>query len=243
MSRILCHFSCGAASAVATKLALKKYGADNCEIINIHIEEEHPDNQRFLKDCENWFGKKITILKNEKYNGSIYQVFEQSNFIKSPFGAPCTTQLKRKVRANFSKLDDVHIFGFTVEEIERANSFEERNSNMFIDWALIDAGLTKPDCLAILQRASIEIPMMYKLGYANNNCIGCVKGGAGYWNKIRIDFPDAFKRMSALERKLNHSILKTSFLDELNPSAGRYQNEPDIECSFFCQMAFDEMGA
>lgn len=35
---------------------------------------------------------------------------------------------------------------------------------------------------------------MYDLGYANNNCIGCVKGGIGYWNKIRIDFPEESDR-------------------------------------------------
>jgi len=41
---------------------------------------------------------------------------------------------------------------------------------------LIDNDLSKENCLAIIDRAGIEIPMMYKLGYNNNNCIGCVKG-------------------------------------------------------------------
>ncbi len=35
---------------------------------------------------------------------------------------------------------------------------------------------------------------MYDLGYPNNNCIGCVKGGMGYWNKIRKDFPEVFQK-------------------------------------------------
>ena len=87
--RVIAHFSCGAASAVATKLAIKKYGSD-VEIVNIHIAEEHPDNQRFLNDCQDWFGQPITILQNDKYNGSIYEAFRQSNFIKSPQGAVCT---------------------------------------------------------------------------------------------------------------------------------------------------------
>lgn len=237
--RIVCHFSCGAASAIATKMALRRYGKDRCEIVNIRIAEEHPDNHRFLKDCEKWFGKKITILQNEKCNGSIHEVFRQSNFIKSPQGAACTTQLKRKVRAAFCKPDDKHIFGFTIEEQERANSFNERNPNMDIDWILIENGLTKADCLGVLERAGIEIPMMYKLGYKNNNCIGCVKGGIGYWNKIRLDFPDAFKAMAERERAIGHSVLKDKngsiWLDELDPKRGKIQDEPDIECSFFCQ--------
>lgn len=44
-------FSCGAASAVAAKLTLDKYGSTNrVSIINNPIQEEHEDNQRFLSD-------------------------------------------------------------------------------------------------------------------------------------------------------------------------------------------------
>ena len=44
LPRVLCHFSCGAPSAVATKLAIQKYGKERVTIININIQEEHPDN-------------------------------------------------------------------------------------------------------------------------------------------------------------------------------------------------------
>ncbi len=54
----------------------------------------------------------------------------------------------------------------------------------------------------MIERAGIELPAMYKLGYRNNNCIGCPKGGMGYWNKIRVDFPEVFERMAALQREL-----------------------------------------
>jgi hypothetical protein len=73
---------------------------------------------------------------------------------------------------------------------------------------------------------------MYKLGYNNNNCVGCVKGGMGYWNKIRKDFPEVFSSMAKLEREVGHSCLKI-FLDELDPSRG---NIKDVvpECDIFC---------
>lgn len=200
MPRVLCHFSCGAASAIATYLALAKYGKDNCEILNIEIAEEHPDNQRFLKDCEAWFGKKITTVINGRFNGSIYKVFEQG-FIKGQHGAACTTQLKRKVRAKYQLPNDIHVFGYTLEEQDRADDFNENNPTLATDWILINEGVTKPDCLAILQAVGIELPAMYKMGYKNNNCIGCVKGAMGYWNKIRKDFPDTFNRMAKLERE------------------------------------------
>ena len=98
----------------------------------------------------------------------------------------------------------------------------------------------------MLERAGIEIPTMYKLGYRNNNCIGCVKGGAGYWNKIRVDFPANFERMAKVEREIGHSIIKNDsgpvFLDEMPTDMGVHQQQPDIECSFFCQMAEQDIG-
>lgn len=246
-NRVVCHFSCGAASAVATKYALMHYGIENCVVINIHIKEEHPDNQRFLKECEAWFGTPIVNLQNDKYGASIYEVFEQSNFIKHVKGAPCTNQLKRRVREEFQRPDDLHIFGFTVEETQRAIDFEERNAQLAVDWILIDNGVSKPDCLGILQDVGIEIPTMYKLGYNNNNCVGCVKGGMGYWNKIRRDFPEVFDKMSKTERKVGHSVLKdihgAVYLDELDPNRGRMSEEVDIDCSFFCSNAVSKFEA
>lgn len=237
--RILCHFSCGAASAVATKLALDKYGADNCEVVNIHIVDEHPDNARFLADCEQWFGKKIKIVTNEKYGGSVDEVIRQSNFIKGPKGAPCTTQLKRKVRAKMQRDDDVHIFGFTAEEQDRADELQDAEPSRMFDHLLIEGGVTKADCLGILERQGIEIPTMYKLGYQNNNCIGCVKGAMGYWNKIRVDFPEVFAKRAAQERAVKFAINKDDkgpvFLDELDPKRGRLLDEPDIECGLVCR--------
>ncbi len=41
-------FSAGVSSAVATKLAIDEID----EIIYIHIEDHHPDNMRFIGDCE-----------------------------------------------------------------------------------------------------------------------------------------------------------------------------------------------
>lgn len=90
---------------------------------------------------------------------------------------------------------------------------------------------------------------MYRLGYKNNNCIGCVKGQAGYWNKIRVDFPERFAEMAMIERELGRTIckkewkengkrhLKRIFLDELPSDLGRYDAEPDISCGIICQTA------
>jgi len=61
--RTLSWFSCGAASAVATKLT------PDAEPVYCETGSEHPDNERFLQDCERWFGRKVTRLKSDRYVG------------------------------------------------------------------------------------------------------------------------------------------------------------------------------
>jgi hypothetical protein len=204
------------------------------------VIEEHPDNKRFLADCEKWFGQEILILGNDRYDRSIYKVFEK-NYIKTPKGAPCTRTLKKSVRQKFEQVGDRQVFGYTAEEQARLDRFIDANNDVDIWTPLIDKRLGKEDCLAMLKNAGIELPMMYRLGYNNNNCIGCVKGGMGYWNKIKIDFPEHFDRMAKLERFKNQKVFKDRFLDELKPTDGNYPKEPNIECSIFCQMAEDEL--
>lgn len=87
-----------------------------------------------------------------------------------------------------------------------------------------------------LAESRIELPAMYKLGYSNANCVGCVKGGMGYWNKIRVDFPEIFKRTAELERKAGHTCIKGKYLDELDPNAGRFEAIELPECGIFCEV-------
>ena len=270
MARTVSWFSCGAASAVATKLALARGPVD---IVYCRVEEEHPDNLRFLKDCEDWYGQSITILRNEKYKGSIYEVFKQTRFLVGPGGARCTKELKKSLREEYQRHDDVHVFGYTVEEQGRADRFIDANNEVDAIFPLIDAGLTKPDCLAMLENAGIELPTMYRLGYHNNNCTGCVKAvQAEYWVKIKQDFPDMFYRMNAAEKMLGRSVVKIGMkrvkkqwpdiyeklgspelvndngnethwrpqLDEIPSDVIAMDNSPDIQCGIFCQIAEGE---
>ena len=256
--RTVCWFSCGAASAVATKIAIDEYGDQPLSVFSISLKREHTDNKRFLEDCAKWFGRTVHEIADKKYNADPHEVFIKTGFLVGPYGAACTRILKREVREVTQRPTDRHVFGFTYEEQERYDDFLDAN-NIDCDAPLIRHKLTKKDCLAMIANAGIEIPVMYKMGYKNNNCIGCVKGGAGYWNKIRVDFPDVFAEMSAIEKRLGRSVIrlvdhyeivngkrkaikKNVPLSELDPSVGRYSDEIEIECGAACQMASIDFG-
>lgn len=236
--RVLVWFSCGAASAVAAKITIESSTVPVEVCYCDTLAYEHPDNARFMQDVSKWIGQEIKILRSPRY-ADIFEVFRGERFIKGINGAPCTRILKRDVRIAYSTNGDRHVLGLTADEGKRIKEFNERNQQVWTEWVLQDAGITKKDCYRILTQAGIELPAMYRLGYRNNNCIGCVKGGAGYWNKIRRDFPEAFDRMAKLERELSATICKHRgkrvYLDELPKGAGRFENE-DIECGTLCVM-------
>lgn len=247
--RIVCQFSCGAASAVATKLALAQYGqTHDVQIINAFVEQEHPDNRRFLADCEQWFGRPITVLRDEKYRASTVEVFRRERFMVSRNGAPCSRHLKRKLMDAWRLQDDVMVLGFTAEEQSRYDDLLDRFPSALAP--LIDKNLNKADCLAMVERAGIELPAMYRLGYNNANCIGCVKGGQGYWNKVRRDFPERFDELAAVQESLgpganffrNYATGERFSLRDLDPAAGRH-NEVLPECGLMCFAAEFEYAA
>ncbi len=130
--RIVCRFSCGAASAVATKLALRKYDPDRVVITYSDTGSEHPDNVRFLADCQRWFNHEIIILKSEKFNDT-WDVWEKERFIVSRQGAPCTGLLKREPTYGFARPTDILVFGYTAEETGRADSFRKQNFEITLE--------------------------------------------------------------------------------------------------------------
>jgi hypothetical protein len=242
LQRTVCWFSAGAASAVATKLMLVT--TENVVIAYTDPGSEHPDNQRFIRDCEEWFGQEVVQLKSARY-ADTWQVWTERRYLNGPAGVLCSVELKKKLRQAFQRPDDRQVFGYTAEEAARADRFRANNVEVDLVTPLIERGLTKPDCLALIDRAGIVLPAMYRLGYKNANCVGCPQGGIGYWNKIRRDFPDTFARMAAVERDLDATCLRDDgplFLDELDPGRGSHDDEPDFECSLLCAIAESDLG-
>ena len=245
MSRLLCQFSCGAASAVATKMTIaRNAGAVPLVVLNAYLVNEHADNRRFAADCARWFGMPLTVLRDEKYGADIIKVFRTRGYMKGPHGAPCTTNLKRKLLKTVELPGDVLVLGFDASEVDRFEDFQERNPDRPARAPLIEAGLDKEDCKAMVERAGIELPVMYRMGYDNANCIGCVKGGEGYFRAIREDFPAQFEELCKVQDELGEG----SFLHRDRTTNVRFglrdlgngpvrRNEKLPACSFFCELA------
>ena len=214
MARLVCWYSHGAASLIAAKkaieLAPERYPNHEIVVACIYIKDEYHEPERD-SIIEKFLGHKITYLRNEKYDASVDKVIEKTKYMAGVYGARCTKELKKQVRYDWQKFDDIHVFGMTSEEEHRIDRMLDSEPELEIFAPLIELSMNKTDCFHVMQDAGIELPMMYKLGYHNNNCIGCLKAvGSGYWNKIRKDFPEVFERRSRQEEMLNTALCSMS---------------------------------
>lgn len=242
--RIVVWFSNGAASAVAWREAVRRYG-DICEVVAVNnpVSEEDPDNKRFAKDVAEWIGSEIVFWSNPKFpHGSAVKVWDQVKAMSFVKGAPCTDRLKKAARQDYESKHrvDWHVFGFTADEQSRHDRFvlTERDNVLPV---LIDAGITKDDCYRIIQEAGLTLPLVYSLGYPNANCIGCVKATSPtYWNHVRKVHPEVFEERSEQSRRLGARLARYKgqriFLDELPVDAkGRVMKTMQVECGIFCE--------
>ena len=240
-------FSCGAASAVAAKLTLDKYRATHTvRILNNPILEEGEDNQRFLRDVSAWLDWPIEHVINPKYPlCSTADVWDRRKAMVFPHGAPCTFHLKKEARQIWEQSNHVDwlVLGFTSEEQGRHDRFKlSERSNLLP--VLIDAGMTKQDCLDYLVRAGIALPDSYAKGFPNANCTkrGCVKATSPtYWNHLRTVEPEGHAAMCEQSRRLGARLVRYKgqriFLDELPHDAkGRaLASLKTPDCSIFCE--------
>lgn len=242
--QIAVWFSCGAASAVAARQTIDRYGDYyDVRVINSPIKEEDADNQRFLLDVQDWLGVEIEFATNPKFpDQSAVSVWDKRKFMSGTAGAPCTVELKKEARYIWEKDNHVdwHVLGFTFEEKSRHERFilGERENVLPV---LIETRTTKSMCYDILREAGIELPRIYSMGYPNANCIGCVKATSPtYWNHVRQMHPDVFDERAKQSREIGAKLVRVNnkriFLDELDPNAkGRPMKNMDFECGIFCK--------
>jgi hypothetical protein len=234
--RTVVWVSAGAASAVAAKLT------PDAVLAYCETGSEHPDNERFLADVSRWCDRPVERLKSDEY-ADTWAVYEKRRYLAGINGAPCTVELKVAPRLAWQRPTDVHVFGYTADgpDVTRAKRLREIYFEMSIRTPLIDRGINKAACLAMIERAGITLPPMYAMGFQNNNCLPCVKATSpDYWALVRKQFPDKFNRMAALARELDVRLCRINdvrtFIDEI-PADWPTTNPIQPSCDFLCAIA------
>lgn len=246
MSRVLAWVD-GANSAVMGKLAL----SSNPDIVPVHVDmggSVDPDSHRFIDDLEAWYGKPIIRIRSKEF-ANVDEVFEKRKFLSGQHGAPCTGEMKFAPRLDFQLPSDMHLWGYTADPRD-AKRFDRMRLNypeLKQDAPLIDRGITKAGCHAILESAGIKRPRVYDLGFPNGNCIGCAKSSSpGYWAAVRLHFPEVWERRVDQDRRFGRNKLelngKRVCLDQL-PADFPPRAADIASCDFLCHLAEQDISA
>lgn len=258
---VIAWWSGGADSAVTCKLCLDWFSPENVRIVFIDTKNEDSTTYNFKTHCEHWYKKEIETIFNDKWE-CIEDVWEHYLSLNVATGAICSTELKRIVRQDFQMKNNFsyQAFGYDCDkkEIERAKAMKINYPDSRPIFPLIYQLISKGEAIKILQKNDVIIPLSYQIGYSNNNCLGtgCVKGGIGYWQKFKIDFPLRFDKMAEREHKYTNlkgqpvTICKDQSkggglvflkphpdypnMKDISMIKGR-QPEPLMECNGFCQ--------
>ena len=247
MARTIAWFSSGAASAVMTKLELR----DNPDLVIVQCdlgESEDEDNHRFTAECEAWFDKPIIRIRSEKF-ANIDEVFEKRKYHAGLAGAPCTSEMKVAPRLDFQLPSDMNLWGYTADnkDVRRFSNMAENYPLMKQRAPLIERGITKEGCFALLEKSGIKRPRIYDFGFPNGNCIGCVKASSpGYWALVRKWFPEVFARRVDQDRRFGRNRLELKgermCLDQL-PSDWPTTDPIAPRCDFLCHIAEQDIAA
>lgn len=237
----------GANSAVLGKLML----SENPRAMPVHVDlgdSVDADSHRFIDDLEQWYGVAIIRIRSDEY-ASIDDVFEARKYHAGINGAPCTGEMKFAPRLDYQLPSDTHYWGYTADQRDA-----QRFANMVANYPelrqrapLIERGVTKVACHAMLASAGIKRPRVYDLGFPNGNCIGCVKATSpNYWAAVRKHFPEVFARRADQSRRFGSRLARVNdervFIDEI--PADWPTTEPIVaSCDFLCHIAEQDMAA
>jgi len=211
--RVLGWISGGVASAMACHFAQERYG-DQVELVFQDTSREHEDTFRFIADLEKFWGKDIKIIHSERFKDpeEIWLKYGGMNFAH---GAPCSTELKQRLRVQYQDLDNDfgHVFGFDYgdkKEENRARNMISNHPEINPIFPLIVEKFNRFKVFSWLKKQGIKPPEMYN-NFANNNCMGnttsavggCVQGSVGYWQRIKELYPDKYHYMACWEHILS----------------------------------------
>jgi len=229
---IVC-FSGGHSSALCAIECVRKYGKENVILLNHDLSQEVEDQdiKRFKNEVAAYLGLEITPANmiGWKTKTPLRVCRELGGFKFGNGPVLCTYHLKTKpfyywlknsfpVRKGQVREDIRIIYGFDRNEISR---IQRRIGAMIGQGYKCDFPLAFWDrTLENTEEIGIPRPNVYEL-FRHANCKGCLKAGKQQWYLTYCLYPELWKEAVETEKEIGYSILKDTFLEELEPKFAR----------------------
>nr|WP_302596970.1 hypothetical protein [uncultured Cellulosilyticum sp.] len=228
MKYIVC-FSGGHSSALVAVEAVRRAGKNNVILLNHNIspEVEHEDIKRFKQEVADYLEIPITYANMDGWEHltplRICKQLGGFKFGNSP--VLCTYNLKTKpfykwlhenypTTPGYPRKDIRILYGFDKNEQNRIN---RRVGIMFKEGYCTDYPLAYwKRTIQNIEEIGIKRPCTYER-FRHANCIGCLKAGKQQWYIVYCLYPEIWQEAKDTEAYLGYSILKDTFLEELEP--------------------------
>lgn len=235
---------------------------------------EHPDTLRFVHEVDTRYGLDVAWVEavprrhTGKSSGCRVVTYETASRNGEPFeavvaayGLPnmtfqlCNRELKRNAMQAYAQSIGWEnrsystAIGIRADETRRVNPKTAEEEKLI--YPLVSMLPTsKDEVLAFFEDFDWDLRIPEHQG----NCIGCVKGGAGYWRAIREDFPEQFEAVAQVESLIDNPkawILRHRSgplagqrfpLREL-PAGPAVRGEVFPSCGLLCEVAEQEYAA
>lgn len=211
----LVQYSGGVCSFFAAKRVVDKFGAPNVTLLFADTMMEDEDLYRFLAETAKFLKAQLVIIQDGR---NPWQVFKDERYVGNTRADPCSKILKRELLDAWvvkHAPTAIRYYGLDWTETERFERLRARMAEKGIPHERIQAPMIweplvdKPDMLMDLVKLGIEIPRLYKMGFAHNNCGGfCVKSGQAQFRLLLQTMPERYAWHEKQEQEMRQFLEK-----------------------------------
>ena len=205
-------FSGGTGSWGAARRVADRYGTENLTLLFADTKMEDDDLYRFIDEAAADVGGEFVNIADGR---DPWEVFFDVRFLGNTRIDPCSRMLKRDLMRTWleERYDPSEVrcyIGIDWTEEHRI----ERARARWAPWP-ISAPLCEPPYLqkhqlhAWLDVRGIELPQLYRDGFAHNNCGGfCIKSGQAQFERLLRTYPERYAYHERREQELREFLGK-----------------------------------
>lgn len=218
--KVVVGFSGGVSSAYCAGWALRVFNPADVVFLHHDTKEEDPDTYRFIREMAAALKHPVT----ERSDGrSVTEVIRDEEALPNNRMAFCSRILKARPKTLYlrelrdaGETDVTMVLGFSAIEWKRVQRATAHASSggYKVRFPMIEGKVTKQAAADWCMSLGVRPPRMY-LWSEHANCVGCARGGKGYWLAVAKNAPEVFAQRAALEEEFGHTFLKDTSLQQL----------------------------
>jgi len=211
MNQVLVFYSGGISSYLSAKRCCEEYGKENVTLLFTDVCYEHSSLYKFLHEGHNLLGCEMVYLKDGR---TPFDVFKDVKLMGNTRIDPCSRVLKREPSIKYVKENapnHILCIGYDWTENGRIKKAKHHWDNEVICPLAAPPYMTKKQMLDEVESDGLEIPYLYGIGMAHNNCSGfCVKAGQGHYSVLLREDRKLYMQHEASEQSVYDCLGKTN---------------------------------